>query len=108
MIFFPVKIGQTLQLNCVAQQDDGTPIDITSATITSEVRDLNAALVQELPVNLVTPAAGVFQLGPCNTTAWPAGNLSCDVRYVLAGVVLYSETFGLISLPSVTAAPAGA
>jgi hypothetical protein len=106
MIAFPVKVGQTLLLTATAQQDDGTPIDITGATFTSEVRDLNAALVAELTVTIAVAAAGTFQLGPCDTTGWPPGNLSCDIRYALNGVILYSETFGIVALPSITAPPA--
>ena len=104
----PIKRGATLLLLGACMNDDGTPIDLTGVTITSQLHDSRGNVAATLLVTVTNAPAGTFTLSaPSSVTAqWSPGQLAGDLCYVQNGSVLYSETFSLAVAPSITAAPA--
>ena len=100
-----IKIGGTLLLAAQAVLDDATPIDITNVQLTSDVRDATPALIAVLTVTVTDAANGQFTLGCNDTAAWPPGLLFCDVLYEQNGQLIYSQTFRLLAVRSITMLP---
>lgn len=99
-----LKRGDTLLLDGLAQNDDGSVFDLTGSTVTSQVRTSQDTLVATLTATITDAAQGEFTLGATAvaTAAWPVGKLLCDVRWVNGDDVLHSETFELIVVEAMT------
>ena len=96
-----IKQGDALVLNYQFNNDDGTPADLAAATVTSQVRDGQNNVVAILPV---VPAAtqGTFSVTATATAAWPLGVLRSDIKLLLGGLVVHSDTFAIRVRPAVT------
>lgn len=71
-------------------KEDETALDISGYIIKSQVRQGNK-LVCDLNFSLLSNTT--YRLSG-DTSAWPIGFLSCDVKYTTTtGQVLYTETF---------------
>ena len=101
---FCIKQGGQLALSLQNVQDDGTPVDITGATITSQIRDQQGNLIATPTVTVVDAALGQFALSAPSDTTWPVGTLLCDVLLVMNSVPFYSDTFTIAVAAPVTAA----
>ena len=101
---FQIKQGDTLALNGQAVQDDGTPIDLTSATITSQIRDTHGNLVNNGVGAFASsqPTQGLFSLTWQSDSTWPIGGLRCDVLFVNGAVRVHSDTMLIKVAPAVT------
>ena len=96
-----IKQGDALVLNLQFNNDDGTPADLAAVALTAQVRDGQNNLVALLPIALgaTTGTASVVVAG---TTAWPIGVLRGDIKVVLGGLPVHSDTFALRVKPAVT------
>lgn len=95
------KKGDTLELTFQLKRD-GTAVDITNYTITSQLRDSTDALLVtdnfdgSLSFTLIDASAGQFQLSASSsaTAEWEARTYDCDVQFVDSGnETSSSETF---------------
>ena len=83
------KKGDTLELTLQLKRD-GTAVDITNYTITSQLRDSTDALLVtdnfdgSLSFTLIDAAAGQFSLGasPTETSEWDTRTYDCDVQLI--------------------------
>lgn len=100
----PFKRGATFELDCVVTDDAGSPEDVTSWTIASQVRDKAGVLVDDLEVVNVNRSVGQYKLHLADTTAWPINQiLYCDIKYTTdTGQIVPTETFEIQSLVSIT------
>jgi hypothetical protein len=96
-----LKRGASLDLTLDFQSDAGAPIDLTGATITSQVRDSSDNLVLAL-TPVATANAGEVRITVADTSLWPLGLLRCDVRVAVAGMVEFSDAFLIQVTRSVT------
>lgn len=95
-----VKQGASFQLTVAAQNNDGTPVNLTQATLTSQVRDAYGNLIANLTL-MPTTFLGQYSITE-PTTVWPPGDLVWDIKIVQAGLTLISETAGILVIPAVT------
>ena len=88
-----VKQGETLLLQMAFINDDGSSVDLTSVTLTAQVRTPQDVLVATLTIvkTIILNVATV----QADTTLWPLGLLRCDVKAIIAGLTEKSETFSL-------------
>jgi hypothetical protein len=96
-----IKQGAALRMQWTFTNNDGSPADLTSVTLSSQVRTVTNDLVTALPI-VRTAAQGVATVEVDDTTAWPIGLLRCDIKAVIAGVPVLSDTFGIHVQRSVT------
>lgn len=96
-----IKRGAALRLVMRFQDDQSQPIDLSTVTLTSQVRDATDALIAALPiVRAATLGMATVEVG--DTSAWPAGRHRVDVRAVVDGVTVMSDTFALVVGRAVT------
>jgi hypothetical protein len=98
-----VKKGATLQLIIAAANDDGSPVDLTTITTTSEVRTREGRLIDTLTLTPTSGIAGQYTVAQA-TTKWPHGELVCDFKMIQnsSSIVLKSQTVTIEVLPAVT------
>jgi hypothetical protein len=96
-----VKQGATLQLIIAAANDDGSPVDLTTITTTSEVRDRQGRLIDTLVLTPTSGIPGQYTVAQA-TTKWPRGELLCDFKMIRSSIVLKSQTVTIEVLPAVT------
>ncbi len=102
---FTIKQGASFAVALRFNNADGTPFDLTGATLAGQLRDMTGNLVAELAPAVTSPATGgVAAIGPLATAAWPAGRLAGDISLASGGVVRISDTFGVLVQPAVTVA----
>lgn len=104
------KQGDTLELTFQLKRD-GSPVNITNYTISSQLRDSTDALLVtdnfngSLAFTLINATAGQFQLS-ANATAtseWPVRTYDCDVQIIdLGGDTSSSETFKIKVVKDIT------
>lgn len=99
---FIVKQGAQLQLAGQLVQDDGTPVNITGATLFSEIRDPYGALVATPTLAITNAALGQFSYSVLSSTAWPTGQVKTDIYVSLNGTPFFTDTFMLTVAPAVT------
>jgi len=83
------KKGDTLELTFQLKRD-GTPVDITNYTITSQLRDSTDVLLTtdnfngSLTFTLIDAAAGQFELSASATATaeWDTRKYDCDVQLI--------------------------
>jgi hypothetical protein len=80
--------------------DDGTPFDTTGLTITCGLRNTQYRTVAQLPL-VPTGETGQFSIAAASDS-WPLGRLLGDFRVVNGLIVVYSSTFGLTLIESMT------
>lgn len=99
-----IKRGDTVLLDGLAKNDDGTVFDLTGSTVTSQVRTAQDTLVADLDVVITNAAQGAFTLGATSaaTSAWPLAKLLCDVKWSSGGDAIHTETFEIFVLAAVT------
>lgn len=97
------KRGDTFVLSCTLE-NEGNPVDITSFTITSQIRDTLDAVLQSLTVTVTDAAAGAFDLSAtaAQTETWGVQSYLCDIEFVDGGEVNSSETFTINVLKDIT------
>jgi hypothetical protein len=99
----PFKQSDTFILACT-YREDGTPVDLTTFEIASQVRDSSGTLVADLTVTLADQGTdpGVFTLSCADTSPWPIDLLPCDIQFTLDGNVRSTQTFFVAVEPEVT------
>lgn len=96
------KRGDTMLL-AVTYKVDGIPADISTIDIASQIRTQNGSLIATMDVDKLV-ATGQFTLTPVNpdTSAWPLGNLLCDIEFTQSGNIRSTETFGIVVVEEIT------
>lgn len=83
---FSLKPSETLSWSVV--DDSG---DISGATI--EAALAAADFYYPLTVTPIDLTLGQYELSANNTSSFPIGTLSCDIRYTVGSIVTFTETF---------------
>lgn len=96
-----VKSGASLRLAFAVANDDDTPYDLTSTTVTAQVRDLSGKLIATLDLQ-PSGTPGGLQVEQA-TDGWPVGVLKFDLKFVQGSLVLKSQTQNIVVSPAVTA-----
>lgn len=86
---------------------DGVPMDLSAATVRSELRkgrpDAPGELVQELDATITaTPGRTTLRALPAETALWEPGKYVCDARFAIGSSVTFTKTFVLTVMASVT------
>lgn len=92
MTVYAIKRGAELLLDLEVQQDDGTPVDLTDASLSAQIRDMHEALIATPTVTITDAARGQARFAALSDSTWPLGRLKFDFRLVLGGVPGFSET----------------
>lgn len=95
-----IKHGDTFNLVCQLKNDDDTPIDISNAVISSQVKDIKKNLITTLIATKTQAPKGAFLLAA--NTALPVGVLFIDVLIEQENSKRHSETLRLNVLEAVT------
>jgi hypothetical protein len=98
-----LKQGASLQLAVAATNDDGTPFDLTTVTVSSQVRNQIGQLIATLPIVVTSPPTLGTMTILAPTDGWPIGRLIMDFKLVEAAVVLKSTTLGIVIQQAATA-----
>lgn len=90
------KMGDTYTLGCTYKVD-GTAVDLTGYTISSQIRTDTYVLVSDTTVTINADQVantGKFTItaSPADTSGWPPGNHIIDIEVSLGGVKKSSET----------------
>lgn len=78
-----LKQGNSFVLGCMATDEAGLPLDLTSMVVRSQVRK-GPQLVADLLYVPVEAQLGRYELrapGDSTTNAWPVGSLEMDIQY---------------------------
>ncbi len=95
-----VKQGSALRLT-MTFYEQGAPVDLSTVTLSSQVRTALNELIATLPVT-ITGTPGLATVEVDNTSSWPIGLLRCDVLAMINGVPDLTETFAIRVERSVT------
>ena len=98
------KRGDTFELSCTLE-NEGNAVDITSFTITSQVRGSDDVLLQALTVTKTDAGAGAFSLSATSaqTESWDVQTYLCDIEFIESGgEVNSSQTFEINVLKDIT------
>lgn len=94
-----IKQGAALILS-LTFCEEGQPVDLSTVTLSSMVRDAQDCLVATVSVSkgAAIGAASIQVPAPDNpldpgTTGWPLGMLRCDIKAIIGGLPVLSETF---------------
>ena len=97
-----IKSGASIEWTLTFRSPDGTPFDLSTCTVTSQARDASAGFCTDLPIMLLG-TIGTATVVVLDTSAFPIGMLQVDIKIVTsASVVLFSDTFGVRVMRSVT------
>lgn len=96
-----IKQGAAFLMQWTCQNDDGTPADLTSVTLKSQLRTVTGDLVTTLPV-VRTAVIGIATVEVDDTTQWPVGMLLGDIKATIGGRPILSDTFGVMVGRAVT------
>lgn len=100
------KRGATFEAGCL--HEDGGPVDLTSVTITSQVRTAGGRFVGDLAVTKgnqgTAPGTFTVRAEAAATALWPLATLIWDIRYQTAGGVAYTETAEILVVRQATEA----
>lgn len=88
----------------------GVPLDLTSLTITSQVRARSfdpaspgVLVANPVAVTIVNALAGRFNVGQLDTSPWPVAMLEWDIRFAdAAGKLSSTQTVDINSVHEVT------
>jgi hypothetical protein len=97
-----VKSGATFQLLITVSNDDGTPMDLTQVSVSSQLRNAAGTLIATLAVN-TNAIPGQLAIIEATDT-WPVGRLYFDFKFATdaGGPVLKSQTIVLLVTPAIT------
>ena len=97
-----IKRGDSFLAQIMLVDDSGVPIDLSTVTLTTQVRQSTDDLVATLAL---TPAAatGVATIRVTDTSLWPAGLLRADIKVSIGGLIVHSDTIGIRVNRQVTA-----
>lgn len=98
------KRGDTFELSATLE-NEGTAVDITNFTITSQLRQLDDTLLQALTVTKTDAVNGAFTLSATatQTESWAVQNYDCDIEFVEgSGEVNSSETLTISVIKDIT------
>ena len=104
MAVFSHKRGDTFELSA-SLENEGTPVDLTNFTITSQIRDKDDSLLQPLTVTVTDAVNGEFTLSAtaAETETWGVEQYQCDIEFVEgSGEVNSSETFTINVIKDIT------
>ena len=88
-----ITIKQGASLPLVLQfTSAGIAANLTGAVAVSQVRDASDGLIATLAAT-VAGSQGLVTLVASDTSAWPIGDLRCDVKLTQAGAVTFTKTF---------------
>ena len=96
-----IKRGDALAMQMAFEFDDGSPVDLTNATVAAQIRTASGDLVCTLPLQ-ITDTPGVVTVTVPDTSQWPIGMLRGDVVLTAAGLPVHTETYGITVTPGVT------
>ncbi|KAB8124015.1 hypothetical protein D3W54_07130 [Komagataeibacter medellinensis] len=101
---FILKRGSTLILEASLRNFQGAPVNLTGATLTAQLRDVQDGLIATLTVTPINNRPGVVQIAYSgDTTQWIAGQYRTDLRVSWEnGLIQQSETYGVIVIDGVT------
>ena len=88
-----LKVSDTFKTDIVLD-DDGTPYDLTGATVISQVENEDESFVFPLTVTVTNAALGEITVTG-NTTTWPLGILKWDVRFTQGGFSWAMPTYAI-------------
>lgn len=101
----PFKRGDTFSLKCIWKVS-GIPTDISSLTISSQIRTANGALIATLQVvpddQISNPGAYALVAANPDTSNWPVGNAYCDIQIDDQGIDRSSDTFVIPVVEDIT------
>jgi hypothetical protein len=104
-----IKRGASLNLHFALQNDDGTPYPLdTTTVVTSDVCDIEGNLVRALAFTADPTTPGLLYTQVDDTSAWPIGQLRCDIALTDQGLTLISDTFAIYVDQPVTRLPPAA
>ena len=83
------KRGDTFVKSNVVEDANG-PVDITTWTIASSLRDADDTKVADCVVVVTNASAGAYTLTVADTTLWPIGALFWDIQYTDGDDVIFS------------------
>ncbi len=89
-----IKQGDSLLLTMAFFNDDGSSVDLTSVTLSAQVRDASDNQVAVLTLTK-TAILNIATVSYPDTSLWPTGLLRADIRAASAGLNELSETFGI-------------
>lgn len=88
-----IKRGAALNLTLRFTQNDA-PMDVGHVSLSAQVRKPDDTLVANLPM-VKQADSGLVTSQVNDTTGWPVGRLRCDLRLVVNGQPIFSETFAI-------------
>jgi hypothetical protein len=100
-VSIPLKQGASFILGLQFSNDDGTPTDLGTCSVTSQLRDSQNTLIANLPV-VSGGVSGTASINVLDTSAWPLGVLRCDIKVASSQQIIFSETFSISVARSVT------
>jgi hypothetical protein len=104
-MYLSIKAGASLNVDLAFTDDAGAPVDLSAATIAMQIRDDDGNLFGT-PVIALGGALGsaVATVDPATTATWPIGVLRMDVKLLVGGQTLISDTVTIVVAGPVTQA----
>lgn len=99
---FCIKQGAVLSLALQFVQDDGTPVDITGATLQSQIRDQQGNLIATPTLTIANATLGQVTLAATSDDTWPLGTLNTDIYYDSGGTPFFTDTFTIAVAAPIT------
>lgn len=100
------KRGDTVMLGCAAIGEDNLPVNLSTTTITAQIRDGEDTLICNMDVEPVNLAIGTFELWAPEDAPFVAGDHTIDVQYVSTAsgrpITRSTETFYIRIVQDVT------
>ena len=91
-----LKRGDTFSLGCLKKDSDGDPENLSSTTITCQIRDGNDTLIATVTVDKSnqSTAPGEFSITVAadTTKAWELSRYLLDIQFSVGSEVISSET----------------
>lgn len=97
-----LKRGSAFIIDLVATNADGTAFDLTSVTLSGQIRDPRSNLIDDMNFVLGT-VSGTANVTIANTEGWPEDLLQADILITDGTLATHSETFGIEVREPVTA-----
>jgi hypothetical protein len=96
--------GNSFIATCQLLSDLSTGIDLTTVTITSQIRDTDGSLVSDCVITKSnqTTNPGDFTVEVSDTSTWPSGKLHWDIRYIISGQTVNTDRMEILCKVPVT------
>jgi hypothetical protein len=95
MTVIPFKRGSTFKATVSYVPGVTDPADLSSTTVTSDVRDKNGKLYVGTVVKAMDNLSFTVTIADTVTTNWPIAFAEWDVKFSYAGVIFYTDTVNL-------------